>query len=74
MNRQPLPGLQLALIHYGTERGRKAATQTGRLFKAYLLRKRNEIEVCFSEPDILRERTPLGEPRLKLVLANLLIA
>ena len=74
MHNNPLTGGYPALIHDCSKRRCKPAAQTGRRLKIHLIRQANQINVRIMNGHELRKRAPMRKARLKLVIADLLVA
>ena len=73
-HRHPVAGTHAALVDDGAERGDKAAAEARGRFEVKLLRQGDEVRVRVIDRDIFRKRSPGGEARLELVLADLMVA
>jgi hypothetical protein len=73
VNSHPLSGGGFALIYYRTKGRCKPATQTDSRSEIQRLRQAQKIRIGVMNRHKLRERSPVCETRLKLIIANLLI-
>src|SRR5260221_9329700 len=74
MNREPLAGPRPSLIDDGAKRGDKAAAETRGGGEIEALWQAHQIDVGKVDGDQLSERAPMGETRLHLVVADVVIA
>jgi hypothetical protein len=74
MNRNPVASPCLSLLDDRSKRRRKTTAQTGCGDKADLFRKPYQIDIREADFDLLRERAPLRKARLRVLIANLLVA
>ena len=74
MNDDPLVSRHPALINNGSERRGESATETGCCLELHFRGQANKILIRVVNSHILGKRTPMGEPGLKLMIANLLVS
>jgi hypothetical protein len=70
----PLTWRYLSLVNYSPKGGCETATQTGGGHEVYLRWQGHKVNVRAAHGHKLAERSPVGEPGLKLAVANLLIS
>ena len=70
----PLPWGYLGLVDYRPKGCCETATQTGGGHEVYLYWQGDKVNVRVPHCHKLAERSPVGEPGLKLAVANLLIS
>src|ERR1700754_4993156 len=74
MHRDPFAALRARLVGNGTEGGGEAAAEARRRGIVDAVGQMHKIGIGIIDRDIFRERAPMGEARLELVRADLLIA
>ena len=74
VHRDVLPWTHATLLHHRAERRREAAAQRRGGRERQLVRQRHQVDVGLLQRDQAGERAPVGEPRLRLRGAHLVVA